>query len=554
MTVRHKADPQPDETVRRFLADVSEVGHAFPPVELPSGLIEKLAASPSRSVGPWRLTLGVAAALIVVIVGWAAVGAVRTYRDFKRGETLLAQGRHDDVAKVWRNIALSSQSRFVLGRRSQVEMLDFLALTALDRREIQDALKFADSAQVLLQAARIDDRTMLRDHYRLATLILGDKRADRSRAQVEEAFARFHDAEKGIAVKHPGRVVIYSCMNPEFDDALERALRDEEHIDVEIVSFEGASSLLGDLVKPDGSGVPDMLLGGDIAFHEKLRTRDALANIEDVSAQRSDQPSSPYWRAWYRGYIGLIVRSGIGRVGDSQEGWELLQQAPDTFRIAIPDPADTGGGFVFMATQLERLGRTEGLQWMEKLIRPNVTFTRPSIEAVHMVGNDDADMAVAWIHDALRVRDAFPGYKYEVLVPDTIGSEIGGVSALKDTRHLQLVKRIVTFLGEPRAAELNCEFGYRTPLEGDRPCLIGAEDYLHGKTVLPVDRKSWVVNKANWERAWRQMLAAHRPQAVASFHDHSPASTQAVTQRKSRLPSPTSTRSQEQRPAAVTPS
>ena len=161
-------------------------------------------------------------------------------------------------------------------------------------------------------------------------------------------------------------------------------------------------------------------------------------NAKDVQAQFKE--ASGLWTGWYTGIFGFIsntsrLNADIG--GKKPATWDDLLDPVWKQRLILPDPIKTGGGYIFIATQIFRFGRdeTKAMDFMKKL-HPNILSYGPTSPGViTSISNGEAAGAPNWSHDILTEKAKDPT-RVDLTVPKDTGFEVGAVSIVKGTKNL----------------------------------------------------------------------------------------------------------------------
>src|SRR5262249_38481032 len=158
-----------------------------------------------------------------------------------------------------------------------------------------------------------------------------------------------------------------------------------------------------------------------------------------------------YWTGWYIGIFGFVYNSD--RFGKEMAGakpparWDDLLAGGWKGNLVLPDPVKTGGGYIFIVTQIFRFAQALGLvpatataidytrpeggaMASRKKLHPNFgQYPGPAPQAIKRVGRGRFGGAPNWSHDILPARSQ--GQRVELTVPAETGFEIGAVSIVK---------------------------------------------------------------------------------------------------------------------------
>ncbi len=300
------------------------------------------------------------------------------------------------------------------------------------------------------------------------------------------------------------RLRIISVLDTETTTALVESFSRETGIQCEVDPFVGGTQSTVRLLL-QGRLQPDVFLGGTVEIHEELSRADKLARCEiPEDARRVSRYDDPdqNWVPLYLGYLALVHRP-TPELRSHPPDWLTLIQPRWKGRVTIPSPAQSGGGLVFLATQLQRQSDAEkGWEYMKLLVDGGAQFEARSDIPITNVAKGTFDLGVAWAHDILRRidRERIP---VEMSIPGATGYEVGGASILADARNLEAAQTFVRFLTGPRAAEIQVSNGYRVPLrtDVDPPAYLQGTDLGDDATDF-YDRAQVLAKRGDWVSRW----------------------------------------------------
>lgn len=297
---------------------------------------------------------------------------------------------------------------------------------------------------------------------------------------------------------------IASVLDQETTDALVRAFEAQSGIECEVDAFAGGTQTTLDLIAQERIH-PDVLLGGTVELHQILADEERLRPYELLpDPERDDSYDDPEhrWTPLYLGYLAIVYRP-LPSLASQAPDWSTLVEPRWAGRVSIPSPGASGGGFVFLATQLQRHGDEEiGWDYMELLRQRGVRWETRSSIPIGRVGAGTMDLAVAWAHDTLRRRDE-ERLPIELEIPQETGYEVGGVSILASSRRPEAAEHFVQFLTESQAAEIQVAHGRRVPLRSD----VEPPEYLRRASpkVDRYDRSRVLVERQRWLARWAEL-------------------------------------------------
>jgi iron(III) transport system substrate-binding protein len=304
---------------------------------------------------------------------------------------------------------------------------------------------------------------------------------------------------------------VLSVFDQETTDALLDEFRARTGIVCEVDPFAGGAQAAVNLLLEQRLQ-PDVLLGGTVEIHDQLAQVGNLIGCSlDNDDQRLDQwdQEEHLWTPIYVGYLALIHRP-LPELRTRPPEWITLLDPRFRNGVTIPSPATSGGGLVFMATQLQRaVDQERGWAFLEGLLAQGARFETRSEDTITQVAEGSKDLGVAWAHDVWRRRDR-ERIPVELHIPEETGYEIGGVSILSWTRDADAARQLVRFLAGADAGRIQVRTGYRVALRQD----VAPPPYLERSSPLPpeelafFDRAAVGRERESWMRRWHQLLAS----------------------------------------------
>ncbi len=307
----------------------------------------------------------------------------------------------------------------------------------------------------------------------------------------------------------PRRIRVVSVFDEATTDALVRAFTRQTGIVCDVDPFAGGTQTTAGLIL-QGRIHPDILLGGTAEIHEELADAGLLSShLPRPDAQRIDAYDDPQgrWTPIYLGLLGLVYRP-LPELQTRPPDWLTLIQPRWKGRISIPAPDKSGGGLVFLATQIQRQkDPAKGWEYLRLLQENRVRWEDRSSEPISRVAAGTMDLGVAWAHDVLR-RIQTQRLPVRLVIPSDTGFEVGAASILAQARDPDAARRFLDFLTGPQAARIQVEVGHRVPLRRDvpppgylDPGFFGLES---GRSPLHYDREAVVRHRAEWIERWKE--------------------------------------------------
>lgn len=314
------------------------------------------------------------------------------------------------------------------------------------------------------------------------------------------------DPPPGPGARH---LRVLSVLDSETTDALLDAFQERTGIVCEVDPFAGGAQRAVDLLLEQRLQ-PDLFLGGTVEIHQQLADIQLLHPCSlEPDGQRIDEwdHAEHLWTPIYVGYLALIHRP-LPALRARPPEWITLLDPRFRNQVTIPSPMTSGGGLVFLATQLQRAADPErGWAFMASLLDQGASFESRSENAITQVAEGRKDLGVAWAHDVWRrrERDRIP---VDLHIPDRTGYEVGGVSILASTRDAPAAEQLVRFLTGRQAGQIQVRVGYRVPLRQDvdpPPYLIGA-DPPSPEDLAFFDRSRVLSSREEWIERWLELV------------------------------------------------
>ena len=316
-------------------------------------------------------------------------------------------------------------------------------------------------------------------------------------------------AAASATAKPSGRISVYSALNEstnnEFVTAFKVAVTG---IEVDLLPLAAAGELQTRIRAEKASPKADIFIGGDSSFHDGLGKEGLLEayespNASAVAAQSKDPAKN--WTGFYFGIFGIITNTSrfnaeIG--GALPKSWDDLLDAKYKGKLLLGSPITTGGGYIFIATQVFRFNKDEAkaMDYMKKFHANIATYPGTSPGAILSVANGEAVACPNWSHDILTQKTKTPGI--ELSVPEGTGYEIGGVSIIKGTKNPQAAKAFVDWVLTKEAGELNVKLSNRVSVRSDVPPAPGAPT-LTSVNMVNYDRDWAAANKDRLLKLWQ---------------------------------------------------
>ncbi len=163
-----------------------------------------------------------------------------------------------------------------------------------------------------------------------------------------------------------GTISVYSALNQSTNDQFFAAFKAAyPGVSVDLLPLAAAGELQTRITAEKASPKADIFIGGSSEFHDPLGKQGLLEayispNAKDIAAQFKEPTG--LWTGWYTGIFGFISnndRLTKELAGKKPATWDDLLDPAWKGKLILPSPTLTGGGYIFIATQIFRFNRDE---------------------------------------------------------------------------------------------------------------------------------------------------------------------------------------------------
>lgn len=311
------------------------------------------------------------------------------------------------------------------------------------------------------------------------------------------------------AARPTGTISVYSALNESTNNQFVAAFKTAvPGIDVALLPLAAAGELQTRIRAEKASPKADIFIGGDSSFHDGLGKEGLLEAYESpnataVAAQSKDPAKN--WTGFYFGIFSIALNTSrfnaeIG--GAKPTSWDDLLDAKYKGKLVLGSPITTGGGYIFIATQVFRFNKDEAkaMDFMKKFHANVAQYPGTSPQAIQLVSQGQFVATPNWAHDILTEKGKNPGI--DLSVPKGTGYEIGAVSIIKGTKNPQAAKAFVDWVLTKEAGELNVKLSNRVSVRTDVPPAPGAPT-LTSVEMVNYDRDWAAANKDRVLKLWQ---------------------------------------------------
>jgi iron(III) transport system substrate-binding protein len=314
-----------------------------------------------------------------------------------------------------------------------------------------------------------------------------------------------------VTQAQPTRIIVYSALPDLETTEVSRAFTRRTGIQVEALSVAAAGTLAARITAEKDRPRADIFVGGSADFHAPLARTGLLAAYKSPAATEARVnptylDANGFWHGWYLGALGIIIntdrwdRDMAPRRIAKPANWDDLIKPEFRGHFIMPSPITTGGGYIFVAAQIFRLGEDRAWAYLRALNANASQYTPTAPGTITLMARGEGIVAMQWAHEGIGARLAAQ-QPLETLVPPDTAFEIGAVSIIKGGPNPDGARAYVDFLMSKVPQDINAKFGFRYPVRADVPVPMGATPFEALKFVK-YDRAWAIDNQARVRERW----------------------------------------------------
>ena len=306
-----------------------------------------------------------------------------------------------------------------------------------------------------------------------------------------------------------GTISVYSALNQSTNDQFFAAFKAAyPGVSIDLLPLAAAGELQTRITAEKNSPKADIFIGGSSEFHDPLGKAGLLEayiapNAKDIAAQFKEPTG--LWTGWYTGIFGFISNNDrltkeLG--GKKPATWDDLLDPAWKGKLVLPSPLLTGGGYIFIATQIFRFNKDEdkAMAYMKSLHANISQYIPTSPGALTLIDQGQFVGCPNWSHDILTEKGK--GNPVDLTVPTDTGFEVGAVSIVKGTKNLAAAQALVNWSITKEAGDLNVKLSNRGSTRTDVASAPGAPSLTSVKLVN-YDRQWATDNKTRLLQKWQ---------------------------------------------------
>ncbi len=312
-----------------------------------------------------------------------------------------------------------------------------------------------------------------------------------------------------------GKVVIYSALDATVTSEVLKAFERASGLKTEALTLPAAGTIATRIRAEKARPQADIFLGGSVDFHAPLAKEGFLIpylspRLAEAKLAKEFYDPAGTWYGWYIGALAIMYnrerfeREVAPKGVKAPATWDDLLNPAYKGQVVLPSPITTGGGFIFMAAQIFRLGSEDrAFDWLKQLAA-NATFTPTAPAPITLVSRGEALVGMNWGHDirALAINQGFP---VDLVFPPDTATEIGAASIIKDGPNLQGAQQFIDFILGKLPQDINAKFGLRYPTRTDAPVPLGMPA-LSTLRFVKYDRQWAIDNMQRLRERWQREI------------------------------------------------
>jgi iron(III) transport system substrate-binding protein len=166
-----------------------------------------------------------------------------------------------------------------------------------------------------------------------------------------------------------------------------------------------------------------------------------------------------FWQGWYMGVLGLVINRDRFAEELATKGleypktWDDLLDPRYSNVFVTSNPVTAGGGYIFTAAQIFRLGETRSWDYFSQLDRNVHHYYKGAGDCISPVATGEFIIGMSWAHDIYKQVKA--GYPIDIVIPRQTAYEIGGVAIVKGGKNTENAKKFVDWLLTEDVGKMN---------------------------------------------------------------------------------------------------
>jgi len=223
---------------------------------------------------------------------------------------------------------------------------------------------------------------------------------------------------------------------------------------VRLSTGEAVSRMMAEAGNPQVSiWVGGVGLGHIQAKQEGLTIPFEAENAQYVGEKFKNKDN--YWTGIYAGPLCFVSNTNrLEELGlEAPTSWADLIKPEYENKVQVANPGTSGTSYNVLATMIQLMGEEEGFEYMKKLDRSIVQYTRSGSAPGRNAAIGEVPIGIGYAHDQVKLKSE--GYPLKITFPEEgTGYEIASISLVKGGKNTELAKELYNWLLSKEAAEI----------------------------------------------------------------------------------------------------
>lgn len=252
------------------------------------------------------------------------------------------------------------------------------------------------------------------------------------------------------------KVTLYSHNTQEEMQSFVDALKADTGIEAEFLTM--SSEEIWSRIKAEKPNVGASLQWGMLhslgflADEEDLLEPYDSPEWKDVPEQFKDPDGKWYgWSFWFN--ILAVNTDLLEELGlDKPTSWADLIDPQYKGEIVMPNPGNSGTGFLIVSTLIQLLGEEEAWAYLTELDKNVALYTQSGTQPAQMAAQGEFAISITWDQAAFDRADE--GYPIEAIVPEEgVGFDLDVAWIYKDAKNMEQAKKVIDYIGSEKGMQ-----------------------------------------------------------------------------------------------------
>ena len=263
--------------------------------------------------------------------------------------------------------------------------------------------------------------------------------------------------------KKTSKLVVYTALNEDEMARFVEKFKADTGIEIEYIQG-GAGEVAARVQAEKDSPNADILVGGSVDVYAPLAAAGIFEKYSSPNNAKLDprfNDPNGFWQGWYMGVLGLVINRDrfdkeLKPLGLSYpKTWDDLLDSRYKNVFVTSNPVTAGGGYIFTACQIFRLGEDKAWTYFKDLDKNVHHYYKGAGDCISPVATGEFIVGMSWVHDIYKQVKA--GYPIDVVIPQQTAYEIGGVAIVKGGKNTENAKKFVDWLLTKDVGEMNTQ-------------------------------------------------------------------------------------------------